>query len=127
MNTIRPQVSPEFSEFIGISYSKMNCWDLAVFFYSKVLNLDLTWAYDGYFPGRDATRDLIYTNIGKFERVEDPEMGDLILIKIFGIESHIAIYLGEGKMLHTTKNTGSVIERVSRWKVRITGFYRVKQ
>lgn len=65
--------------------------------------------------------------MGEFDKVEDPKFGDLILIKIKGIESHIAVYVGEGKMLHTSRATGSIVERIERWNPRIVGFYRVKR
>lgn len=127
MKSTHPQTIQEYSNLVGIEYSKMNCWDIAVKFYKQVLGVELGSIYSGPTPPRDVTKDLIYTNIGGFEKVETPEFGDIIILKIFGIESHIAIYVGEGKMLHSSKNTGSVIDFVSRWQRVIVGFYRIKR
>lgn len=116
-----------YSNLIGIEYSKMNCWDIAVAFYRNVLGIEIGTIYSGPTPPKEVTRNLIYSNSGDFEKVESPEFGDIIILKMFGIESHIAVYLGDNKMLHTSKNTGSVIDLVSRWQKVIVGFYRVKR
>ncbi len=101
----------------------MNCWDIARQFYKQVFNLDLkhisTDPKDRY-----ASQSLIFTNMGDFKRVEQPDFGDIILIKVKGIESHIAIYLGQGLMLHSSEKTGSVIDRTNIWDKTIVGYFR---
>ena len=62
-----------------------------------------------------------------FLKVDSPEFGDLVLINIMGLPAHIAIYIGEGKILHTRKHTDSVIESFDKWKKRIEGIYRYGQ
>ena len=105
----------------------MNCWDLAVVFYKNIFGIDMRSIYDGPTPEREMSKKIIYTNIGEFYKADSPEFGDIILLKIRGIESHIAIYLENDRMLHTSKATGSVIDFVSRWQKVIVGFYRVKR
>lgn len=102
----------------------MNCWQLCQKYYSDVrgISLDYSFEYD--------TDNLAYNcsliKVGKkdFKKVTKPEVGDLIIIKVKGIESHIAVYLGEGLFLHTTKTTGSCVDRIARWKSMIEGYYR---
>jgi cell wall-associated NlpC family hydrolase len=118
---------PDYSKFIGIPYEEKNCWDLAVAFYSDILDIPLDWIYSGKVPPRSDSEKLISSSKGDFDAVNPPEFGDLITIKIFGFESHIGVYLGDGKFLHTTIGTGSCIERVDKWKYRITGYYRIKK
>ncbi len=113
------------SRFVGIPYEKKNCWDLTVDFYSEILGIDLFHIYSGHTPSRPDTKNLIFSNMGEFHPVLSPEFGDVIILKIFGVESHIAVYLGEGKMLHTSKRLGSVIERTDKWKKMIVGYFRV--
>lgn len=127
MRSIPLHHTQEFFSLIGIPYDVKNCWDIAVDFYLKILNINLSNIYSGDTPPREVTKELIYTNIGGFERVSVPEFGDIIILKMFGIESHIAIYVGEGKMLHTSQKTGSVIDFISRWERVIVGYYRVKK
>lgn len=114
------------AKYVGIPYEKKNCWDLTVAFYHEVLNIDLFHIYSGETPSRPETKNLIYSNIGEFEEVSSPEFGDVIIMKILGVESHISVYIGEGRMLHTSKRIGSVIEPIARWKKHIVGFFRVK-
>lgn len=127
MRNILQQTFPDYSNLVGVPYSDMNCWDIAVAFYKNVFNIDMRSIYDGPTPERSISKNIIYTNLGEFDKVESPEFGDIILLKILGIESHIAIYLGNDRMLHSSKSTGSVIDFVSRWKKVIVGFYRVKR
>lgn len=120
---------PDVGDFIGIPYEKMNCWELCVYFYHKVLGYELKHYYQGEVIGLEKVKkahDLIYTNIGSFEKVEDPKFGDLMLLSVLGIESHIGIYIDNNVFLHTRKNTGSVLDRVSRWAHRLSGYYRVR-
>lgn len=112
---------------IGVPYCEADCWQLAVRFYSLVFQVDLKHYYDETPRDRADRRCLIYSNRGEFELVDSPEFGDLILISILGIESHIGIFLGGDTFLHTKEATGSVIDRVSRYRTRITGYYRLKR
>jgi cell wall-associated NlpC family hydrolase len=106
----------------------MNCWDLSVYFYLSEFGIDLKHIHsEKDTPPREETRNLIYSNKGEFEQVVSPEFGDLIVLKVLGIESHIAIYIGNGKMLHTSKRIGSVVERVEKFKKHIFGYFRIRQ
>lgn len=121
-----PQVTTlEFSSLVGIPYENMNCWDLAVKFYSDILGLSLHNFWSGPTPHRSMTQNLIYTNKGEFEKVDSPQFGDIILIRLQGYESHIGIYVGDEMMLHSTRGNGSVMERLSRWRNLIVGYYRI--
>lgn len=110
-------------DLVGVPYETMNCWDLARLFYKKTYGLELKHYYEDS-TDRLTTQNLIYTNRSEFIKVDAPNYGDIILFKVRGIESHIGIFLGEGFFLHTTKATGSVIDRISRWDKVITGYYR---
>lgn len=117
----------DYSRLIGIPYIQSDCWSITREFYRIVFNIDLKHYYDS--PPNDlrVANNLIYSSLGDFEKTSFRGFGDIILIKIGGIESHIAVYLGGGKMLHTSKNTGSVIENTTRWEKSITGYYRIKK
>lgn len=119
----------EFSNLIGLEYEDYNCWDLARLFYIQVFAIDLKHYYQNKKKAeedRKLTESLIYTNKGDFVRVEEPEFGDLITMKIRGLESHIGIYIGNGLMLHTDRIRGSHVDRLSRFDKMICGFYRVR-
>lgn len=121
-STIR-QTFPDCSNLVGIPYSRLNCWDLCVEFYKLSFKTDLKQYYDQKTDDKFIALSLIRANERDFVKTKNPNYGDLITIKIMGVESHIAVYLGDGLMLHTTKNTGSVVDRVSRWHRMICGYY----
>jgi len=127
VNNIRQKTFGDYSNLIGIPYEEKNCWDICRDFYLEILGVELKSYFDGVeVPSKEITNSLIYTNLGDFIRVEGPIFGDLVLMRIFGIDSHIGIYIGGGKLLHTSKATGSHIDRVSRLGKLITGYYRLR-
>lgn len=129
MKNISHRTSVDFSSLIGVPYSEMNCWELCQRFYEKVFGVELKHYYEDR-SIQDRPLDvncLIYSSIGDFEKVEFPKFGDLILIKVRGIESHIAIYLDGGMMLHASKSVGSSMDRIAKWERLIVGYYRIKE
>jgi len=61
-------------------------------------------------------------------RPDVPQAGDVVVLKMRGQPSHIGVYLGGGKMLHTLAEHDSAIESVDgpKWVKRIEGYYRVR-
>jgi len=113
-----------YSSLIGISHEEKNCWDIAVDFYRLVFDLELKHYYGKETPNRIDTSALIYSNKGDFVKVDQPVFGDLIIFSIHGIESHIGIYIDQTIFFHSSKTTGSVHDRLDRWKTLIVGYYR---
>lgn len=68
----------------------------------------------------------IVSHISEYENVEIPRFGDIVLINIYGVPTHVGIYLDNENILHTTETTGTVVDKMSRWRSRIVGYYRVK-
>lgn len=121
------RTSQDFSSFVGRTYEQANCWQLIREFYLSMFQVELKNYYDGPTPDRKDTQNLIYTNKGEFEKVEgQPEFGDIVLIKLHGIESHLAVYVGSDRLLHSVRTTGSVVEPVKKYEKLIVGFYRLK-
>jgi cell wall-associated NlpC family hydrolase len=111
---------------IGIPYSEKDCWSLCKSFYSEVLGIELKNYFETLPQDRVVMKNLVYTNMGDFQKTDSPKFGDIILIKFKGLESHIAIFIDNSTMFHTTTSTGSVIDRIARWKPSIVGFYTVR-
>lgn len=117
-----------YAKLIGIPYEVLDCWGIVKEFYKLVFDIELKRYYDEIPNNRSTARDLVYTNMGDFAVVEGkPAFGDIMLIRLAGIESHIAVYIGGGKMLHTQKKVGCHIDSVKRWEKLIVNYYRVKQ
>jgi len=77
---------------------------------------------------RETIAGLICGNILLFNEVheEDAEPLDVILFKVFGVPSHVAIFDKPNWMRNVDTNAGVVRERYDspRWGSRIVGFYR---
>ena len=123
-----------YDNYIGLPYkengrdeSGIDCWGLARLFYKRELNIDLpSYAelYDGsYDPRVPQTIEQYKDNWAKSDI---PQTGDLCLFKIMGEPSHVGIYLGGDKFLHSRDGKDSVIERLDNpmWFRRLEGFYR---
>jgi len=116
------------AKMIGTPYEVLDCWGVAKEFYSLELGVELKHYYKDAPNDSGIANNLIYSNMGDFHKVEGlPKYGDIVLIKLMGIESHIAIFLGGGKILHTSKKTGCVIDNIyPKWEKAITGYFRIK-
>lgn len=118
----------DYGNLIGIPYAKQNCWDLTTSFYKQCFNTTLTNFCGNVPPERWEKRSLIGSCKGDFVETKNPKFGDIITIMLYGIECHIAIYIGgpHELMLHTTKTTGSCIDRVARWRKVIVAYYTLE-
>lgn len=124
MSVTRQQTFADFSSLVGVPYEKSNCWETARDFYALVFGIELKHYCDQAPESRTDIQNLIFSNIGDFVEVKEMQFGDLLLIRLRGIESHIGIFVGGGKFLHSAKGTGSAIDRLEKWKHLIVGIYR---
>jgi cell wall-associated NlpC family hydrolase len=120
-------LSQDYSSLIGVPYDQLDCWGVVREFYRIVFNINLKPYYESIPKTREMAKTIIYDSMVDFFEVKDRMFGDIFLIKMFGVESHIAVYLGNGTMLHTSKHSGCIIERVSKWEKLIVGTYRARK
>lgn len=60
-----------------------------------------------------------------WKRVDDETLYSIMLVRIGVNNSHVAMYLGENKFIHTYEASGGVcVERLSDWRQRVEGFYQ---
>ncbi len=112
-------------DLIGLPYVAFDCWELVKLFYLKVFNQDMNLKGTYQDPEDQVTISrLLEIEKNSFKKIGSPEFGDIVVLRIKGYTSHIGIYLGSGKFLHTLRATGSVIETTSKWNKRIEGYYR---
>lgn len=132
MKNIHQQYSQAFSKIsgmIGTPYSDMDCWDIVSLFYKEIFNEELNLLYDYKInsSGQEwakSSNKIIIDNASKFKRVKNPDFGDIILMRVWGIPSHVGIFLDQKNILHTSEKTGCVIDSHIKWKNRIEGYYR---
>jgi cell wall-associated NlpC family hydrolase len=103
-----------------------DCWGLVKAVYAD-MNIKLP-SYDlEYFSATDRiVPALIDRERSKWHRVNDPQEGDVVLLKIKNFPRHVGIITKPGWMLHALKTIGICHERYTglMWKNRINGFYR---
>jgi len=120
------QTTKQFSDYIGIAHDYLDCWGLVTMFYEREFGLILKTPYSTIPSSKDEAQSFVLNCVSCYKKVDKPKYGDIILFKVMGLLSHVAIYLDEEKMLHSDSGHDSVIEswNCGKWKNRVFGFYR---
>lgn len=127
MKDIHQPTSQDYSNLIGIPYETMNCWDIVQKFYAQVFGIELKKYYGDGDPDIDwRVRNLIKSSEGDFKKTSHPQFGDILTIKIRGVECHIAIFVGNGLIFHTMRGTGSCLARLERFSKLVVGYYTLR-
>lgn len=117
----------------GRDKSGADCWGLIVLLYKHFYDIDLE-KYEGI-AATDVDQTTASDEINKqaesggdFYPVDDPQFGDVVLLRISGRPVHVAFCIGDSRMVHTGKRHNVVIENFeeTKWKSRVLGFYRKK-
>lgn len=122
-------ISVPFEEH-GRSRQGCDCWGLARLIYKEQLGIDLPALLD-YKNTKDSR------NIAELYEIEHQEwqeipLGqeqpfDILVFKIMGLPTHIAVVVQKGLMIHCEKGCGTHISEYNRevqWKTRLAGVYR---
>jgi hypothetical protein len=124
----------DYNKYIGLPYQEngrneqgIDCWGLARLFYKNELNIDLpsySELYDGSYDPKAVAAISYYKD--SWTKVTNPEIGDLCLFRIMNELSHVGVYIGNSKFLHSRDGKDSVIESINSpmWFSRLEGFYR---
>jgi hypothetical protein len=118
-------MSKDLSRYIGKSYEDYDCLDLVKDFYLNEFGIQIKNYYEGTRPTAVQAQSLIVTNKGSFKKVEGQVVfGDIVVIKIYGIECHVGVVLDSSRFLHSARKIGSNIDRLERYSKMITGYFR---
>jgi cell wall-associated NlpC family hydrolase len=113
----------------GRDFCGIDCWGLVRLVYDEELGIELP-TYDGIFAGKEdahAAGEVMATESRKWQQVQRWQPFDVLLLRLgAGIPTHVAVYLGNGLMLHALDGADSTIERTDslKWRKRIQGAYR---
>jgi len=124
-------------DFIGIpyrdggrDYTGADCWGLVWLYYRDELGVDLP-PLAGAYQNDDRKRISQLTDetmplVGA-RKVDVPIDGDIVLMRMRGMPTHVGVYVSPGMVLHTHRRTDSVIQRIDSLSLRsrIEGYYRV--
>lgn len=129
----------DIEKFVGIpyvahgrSYEGADCWGLLFLYYRDALGTPIpsysAEMHDRNFHRRDIG-PLMDSEIEKlWMQVDDPQPGDGILLRAGRFNSHVGVFLGSGRILHSEGPEQSVVARLDdiRLRSRVTGFFRLK-
>ncbi len=116
-------------KYLGIPYEDFDCYELIKLFYEKEFGVEII---DLQYQDPSERKLGQMTEISQlvetvkedyFKKVTEPKFGDIILLRIWGMPAHVGIYIGKGRFLHTSKTTGSCVEKLSKWQNKILGYY----
>jgi len=134
-------MSKTASDFVGIpyvahgrEYAGADCWGILFLFYRDMLGTPVP-AYSAEMDAREFRHRDIGPLIAEereknWRQVDTPVFGDCVLMRAGRHDSHVGVFLGQGRMLHSEgPDDPSVIQRIGdmRWRSRISGFYRLNQ
>lgn len=126
----------EVRDFIGTKYTVhgrtleegLDCYGVVLLYYKVFKNITLI---DPFYDNISTTEKEKVGNILldglPLTKLDKPKKDCIVSIQSGGKLSHIAIYLGQGMILHSTKATGCVISNIQRFTNCINGYYTIKE
>lgn len=125
-----------WNDYIGVKFTEkgrdrngVDCWGLVCLIYKELKGIELPSRADTYSSTKD--KETIAALIEKWHddfwvEVKEPEMFDVLVLKIAGVPFHVGIYLHDKKFIHCANGVGTVVERLDslRWKNNLIGAYR---
>lgn len=130
---------PEWlSKYIGLPYLEggrghngVDCYGLIRLIYAEKFGIILPEYSDiAWLEGCDSHKLSTEINDCKsdWQEVDQPVLGDVIILRMMGMPIHIGLVVDKGIMIHSARGHNSAIERFDniKWQKRIEGFYRRK-
>ncbi len=112
----------------GRGWDGWDCWGLVFIAYRHLFAIDiasLSADYDDKASFAELS-ELVDTQKRFWIETDRPEYGDVSLFKVSRFESHVALVLPRGRMIHCTRSAGTVCERSDalHWAKRHAAYYR---
>ena len=114
----------------GRDYDGADCWGILYLYYRDVLGRPIP-SYSAEmreleFHRHEISQLIVSEKADHWTEVDTPESGDCVLMRVGRDESHVGVFLGGGRMLHSEGPHPSQIERMGdmRWRNRIVGYFR---
>jgi cell wall-associated NlpC family hydrolase len=122
LNKIEELVGIQFVDGGRTPEEGFDCWGLVKWIY-HMRGIELP-NYPIPADNRDAVNDKMIKELVKWEKIEQPKEGDMVLLELAeGVPNHVGICLRDGDFIHAYGKS-VVIDRLRRWNSRVVGFYR---
>ena len=119
-----------YTDLLGIKFKAhgrnkqegFDCYGLAI----EVLKRNGIALQDIYYDSLKQNEEWWESLNSHFTKIKHPEINCLVEISSLSQNrGHLAVYIGEGLIIHTTVKTGVCIESITRYEHRIEGYYSV--
>ena len=123
--------------YIGVPYLEhgrdlagCDCWGLVRLVLAQQWGVDVPSLTSDYEAVSAATTAALIDEQSaaiNAEKVTDPRPGDIAVIRVVGVPSHVGIVVAPGFVLHVKRGTEALVERLDSPAIvnRLEGFYRV--
>lgn len=99
-----------------------DCYGLAI----EVLKRNGIHLQDAFYESLDSSVQIYEKQVASIpsKQLDRPEDLCIIVLNIFGQPKHIAVYIGDGMIIHATRQ-GVLVEPLRRYEKRVVGYYKV--
>jgi len=119
----------DYAHLVGVPYELLDCWGLVKEFYKIIYKYELKTYYEVPTSSVEEREKIIKEKEKEFKKICLTKIvfGDMITFKVHGVESHVGVYLGKGKYLHSREGRDSCIENLTAKNgLHAMGAYRVE-
>lgn len=112
----------------GREWSGWDCWGLVYVAYRDVFGIEISrldHEYDETASYEELQRVVTRERV-EWNDVSRPDIGDISLFRVSKFETHVALVVGWGQMIHTIKSVGTICDRTNSiaWAKRHVGYLR---
>ena len=126
-----------FDKYVGIPYAEkgrdisgLDCYGLVRLIYKEEKNITLpSFTADYAVQDNKRIEELIAQYKEGWEPADEPQVGDIVLFRILGIESHVGLVISPTHFIHVREKQDTAIESLSatKWNKRTVGFFRYSE
>lgn len=114
----------------GRDWDGWDCWGLVFVAYRELFDATISTLSDDYVPGVSFAELNAVVDTEKQQWIETtkPMVGDVSLFSVSRFQSHVALVIDRGQMIHSRRGIGTVCERLDTigWAKRHAGYFRHK-
>jgi cell wall-associated NlpC family hydrolase len=120
-------------KYIGLPYkfggrdaAGLDCLGLVQMFYLDEFGIELPeYLYGEEFKSEQCAQAIERGEFdGNWRRVNDAQYGDLLVYRVMGQPTHVAVDAGNGLLLHAFQGRNTCLEPLEAWAHRLMGRFR---